>query len=1057
MPRVFLPSRAPQLPERVGGSAPDPGFLEGTYASFRNADNSQGGDEARQEEAMNNAYAQIIDELNRRGLPSDAYTSREIRNMGTLTYNGDAIWAGVQAAKARDPKAFGALPGTLDAFRQATVAPMQARIAREAETASRSGWGGYLTGSLANGLTDPINQVAMLSGAGEAKTIGQAVLRDAILNAKVTAAEQPTIAFERARDGKHLTAQEAVQNVLLAGGIGAFGGAVLKGAELHVAPPVGNAIAGVREAGIAAVWDHLPQGVRDRWGSAANVKPEDLPDIAEMTVGRANMSADEKAAATVVRREADIARANPYEPTGAGIATHQEQMADAMNRILADAPPPAPRQRFAGDLRGSTSLGSGVVDPSAAAMVKSRIAVVESSNGANYANPLSSARGKYQFLNDTWKSYYLRRFGRGGLSDAEILAKRHDDHLQGVLMDDMLADNSDFLRRNGEAQTAGNLYLTHFAGQGGAKKLFEADPRASAAGLLGEKVVASNPFLRDMTAGDVIAWAHERMGERGPMRAGSIARAADSPEAPVQDRLQAEIDRLGGERTRLEQGAPAEPVLDGAPQGEEWASLKPVFADTGDVAMPREDMPRAEAPVAKPLAPSSGAQAPYVEPGVGPTPEQLGHIEAVRGHITDRNQRLDPASIGRALGMSEGDAREALARLADRPDSGLVRTKGRMVPRGDPEGNFIYRDRGTNGQRVRVMEYQPGRIRRATSRSGPSDVMRFLADHGGIADNEGHALLKGRDMRVMVPGSGALVRPGGMSIDAAGELLHEGGYFPAGGARPTVDDVLQLLDRARGEKVFPLHEQAAPDIVAAHPDELHADLEEHKAQLAAYIGQHDPAFEDLPQDYLEHAAELVITRNMAPKVALVEAANRYAADELDAAWHESENPAYDWRPEPDTQPGGEQGAHADWPHPGEPGYDAFAREAEARRDRYSALEHDRESTGLDVAPINPESAAAFADPIGPAAQAQADSLAHDFRAEIDPAIAERQKQEADLKAASPMRAKADQESTIGSPLFDAVDQVEFGFGPGKGVLTVADILDHLDAEEAVIKNVRDCL
>ena len=1057
MPRVFLPSRAPQLPERVGGSAPDPTFLEGAWNTFRASDNSEGGDEARKEEALNNAYAQIVDELNRRGLASDAYTSREIRNMGTLTYNDDAIWAGVQAAKARDPKAFAALPGTLDAFRAATVAPVQARMEREAERASRSGWGGWLTGSFALGATDPINQVAMLSGAGEAKTIGQAVLKDAILNARVTAMEQPVIAFERARDGKHLSAGEAVQNVALGAGLGAVMGGAIKGAELHVAAPVGDAIASTREAGIAAVWDHLPQAVRDRWGSAANIKPQDMPNVVEMTVGHANMSADEKAAATVIRREAEVAQSNPYESTGAGIATHQEQMADAMSRILADEPPPPPRPRYAGELRGSTSLSSGVVDPSARAAVKSRIAVAESRNGALYANPLSSARGKYQFINDTWKSYYLRRFGRGGLSDAEILAKRSDGHLQEVLMDDMLADNADFLRRNGQAETAGNLYLTHFAGQGGAKKLFEADPRASAASLLGEKVISVNPFLRDMTAGDVIAWAHERMGERGPARSIGAGCMSDSPEAPVQDRLQAEIDRLGAERTRLEQGAPDEPVLDGAAPEAEWENLKPVFADTGDVAMPREDVPRAAVQVSEPMAPASGAQSPYVEPGIGPTAEQLGHIEAVRAHIANRDRRLDPASIGRALGMSEVDAREALSRLADRPDSGLIRTKGRMVPRRDAEGNFIYRDRGSNGQRVRVMEYQPGRIRRASVRTGPSDVMRFLADHGGIADNEGHALLKGRDMRVMVPGSGALVRPRGMSIDAAGELLHEAGYFPSGGPRPTVDDVLQLLERARREKVFPLHEQAAPDIVAENADALHADFEEQKARLAAYIGLHDPAFEDLPQDYLEHAAELVMTRGMEPKVALVEAANRYAKDELDAAWHESENPAYDWRPEPDQQPGGEQGALADWPKPGEPGYDAFAREAEARRDRASSLEHDGETSGLDPAPINAESAAAFADPIGPAAKAQAESLEHDFRAEIDPAIAERQKQQADLKAASPMRAKADQESSIGAPLFDAADQVEFGFGPGKAPLTVAEILDHLDAEEDVIKNVRDCL
>ena len=76
---------------------------------------------------------------------------------------------------------------------------------------------------------------------------------------------------------------------------------------------------------------------------------------------------------------------------------------------------------------------------------------------------------------------------------------------------------------------------------------------------------------------------------------------------------------------------------------------------------------------------------------------------------------------------------------------------------------------------------------------------------------------------------------------------------------------------------------------------------------------------------------------------------------------------------------------------------------------------------------------------------------------VDPAIAERQAQLANLKAASPMQAKVDQESTIGSPLFDAVDQATFRLDDEGDPVAPADLLAQIDAEDAMIKTIKDCL
>src|SRR3546814_7913031 len=66
-------------------------------------------------------------------------------------------------------------------------------------------------------------------------------------------------------------------------------------------------------------------------------------------------------------------------------------------------------------------------------VVKAQIRQVESSGDdnavpidPNTGKLLSSAYGRYQFTEGTWKRYYVRRFGRGELSDTQIAARRSD-------------------------------------------------------------------------------------------------------------------------------------------------------------------------------------------------------------------------------------------------------------------------------------------------------------------------------------------------------------------------------------------------------------------------------------------------------------------------------------------------------------------------------------------------------------------------------------------------------------------------------------------------------
>lgn len=109
--------------------------------------------------------------------------------------------------------------------------------------------------------------------------------------------------------------------------------------------------------------------------------------------------------------------------------------------------------------------------------------------------------------------------------------------------------------------------------------------------------------------------------------------------------------------------------------------------------------------------------------------------------------------------------------------------------------------------------------RRRPQPEGGADAITFLATRGGLRDDEGHDLVKGRNLQRRSPAFGSLIRAnGGMSIDQAGELLWDYGYFgPADTTpRPSENDVLNFIERAAKTKTY------LPDI-QAKKDQADAD------------------------------------------------------------------------------------------------------------------------------------------------------------------------------------------------------------------------------------------
>lgn len=117
-----------------------------------------------------------------------------------------------------------------------------------------------------------------------------------------------------------------------------------------------------------------------------------------------------------------------------------------------------------------------------------RMAWIESKFDPNARAGSSSAGGLFQFTNDTARSYGLaNKFD--GPANAEAAARLWNDNKAGLT------------QALGRPPTAGELYLAHQQGLGGAKALLS-NPNAPAASLVGHKAVVNNGGSSRMSGGD---------------------------------------------------------------------------------------------------------------------------------------------------------------------------------------------------------------------------------------------------------------------------------------------------------------------------------------------------------------------------------------------------------------------------------------------------------------------------------------------------------------------------------------------------------------------------
>jgi len=143
-----------------------------------------------------------------------------------------------------------------------------------------------------------------------------------------------------------------------------------------------------------------------------------------------------------------------------------------------------------------------------------RLMRAESNGQDDAANPRSTALGPFQFIKSTFIDVVRRHFASeiATLDDGAILALRTNRTFARRAAIAFSRDNLAFLSEQGLNPTFGHLRLAFLVGPSAAARLLQAAPETPVAEILGSGVITANPFMRGMSAADLIARADRDVG-----------------------------------------------------------------------------------------------------------------------------------------------------------------------------------------------------------------------------------------------------------------------------------------------------------------------------------------------------------------------------------------------------------------------------------------------------------------------------------------------------------------------------------------------------------------
>lgn len=1007
-PRLDQERTMPQRQATAQDGAPDPGFLDSLTASFRAARDDI--PNALQEQ-QDNAYSELVAQLAERGQDAAKYLNTGRGGEGVRSLQ---VWADIEAERRKDPAAFPGVPRTKAEFDAQWQAKMRQRMERDAGTVARSGWTPWLLGSIGAGLTDPVNVGAMLVTGGGSTVLGAAG-REAVANVVTEAIQLPAIAAQRIDQGRPaMTAGEAASNLAVAGVVGGVFGGAMKGAEI----------------GGRAAYDKLvPLDVR-----AARALDQAVP--------RHLRTPDVNAAINVGLADAEMRASSPYVPTYEGIDAHfarlNETLAKMQNGVKIDVVPPVARPV-------AQDMGAAIDSYMAAARRQ------ESGGNDGARSTTSSAAGRYGFIDSTWVTYYRKAFPNTGLDDARIIARKSHGEAQERVMRAFTADNAAWLQRNGIEASPGNLYVVHHMGTGGAGKIFRSAPDVPLARILTDEVLAANPHLRDMTAGEFRQWSAQKMGsEAGPVAAVPPVPVV-RPEAldAVRPLVTAE-----GREIALSQFLPEQIEVDAALM--QFKSGGDQFGVTERLQGVREWDPMAAGTVTV-WESLDGRRL------IADGHQRLGLAKRMRAANPDQQITMNAFVLREADGFSARDARvlTALKNIGEGTGSASDAAK-------------VFRDTGIDFEAAIARRLPP---KSALVRDGKA-LARLSDDAFGSIINEvipeqygaaiGHLAPDPTTHAGLVDLLHKLDPPNRRQAETIIKSAIDAGFVRETqeelfGARDTAIAIFamkaRVLDKALGELrrlkgAFTVAARNA-DALDKAGNRIDVDASEAAAQGNALALALVEALAlrkgNAVSDIINAAAERLARGESAAAV------NRDVIKqltELDLTNVERAVAAADGAGGPAGASG--RGGIAD----GEAG--AFREDA----DLTPATRDELEAAGQGGFALFDEPAhTAFDDPAGPGIATVADSAWHDVRAEADPNIAARTRQELELRAQQPLGAGVKggqatgvaQEATLPAGLFGGEEAPTFDLGDGKGPRTIKDIEDEIAADEAAVEAIRSCL
>ncbi len=440
------------------------------------------------------AYKPLIDALIE--LEPGANFTRYV-NPSTGTVSPQSVWRDIE--RYRKQGKFKELPATFGEFEKQWRERKRLEIEEAESTMARGNIAAGMLGASGGAMMDPVNIMTLpLGGAG--KTVAARIISQALTQATIQTVQLPGIQKQREELGRRdLTLGEGA---MLVGGA-AVGGAgfqsLFEGGKF-VLPKLVNALDPNAEAKAMAkaFEDMVPQHLR---------------------------TPEQDAALFVLRRSAEVEDASPYVRTHEGIDAHVAKMEEAM-RALEEGRIPKPEDLTgaASPVRPPAPTSRPVTGGFDLAEVKAAIRGPESRGDDNATNGMgSTASGRYQFVEETFKAVYKRVYGGGDAAAARAWSsnRRFDVGVQEALMDRLTLDNAAQLQRAGVPVDNGNLYLAHFAGAGKAIELARAPREASVAAFFSAKAIRQNPtYLANKdgspkTVGEAVDIIRAKVGDPG--------------------------------------------------------------------------------------------------------------------------------------------------------------------------------------------------------------------------------------------------------------------------------------------------------------------------------------------------------------------------------------------------------------------------------------------------------------------------------------------------------------------------------------------------------------